>query len=238
MVRSLVAGYEGGAIAVGGVDLELCPGELVAVGGLNGAGKTTLLRCIAGSLRGNGPQVLRGHIVFDGRDITRLPPWARARLGIAFVPDTIKIFPTLTVEENLEVPVPCTGSRSEGAAVLDLIYNTFPVLAHRRRILAGYLSGGERQMLAVSMALLQRPSLLLVDELSLGLAPGLAIELSHKLVRLKEQLGLTVLWVDQFLELIAPLSEKWIVMRNGLIAGQGDGHGFRREEAMELMYGW
>lgn len=237
-VCSLVAGYYGGAVAVAGVDLEIKVGEFVAVGGLNGAGKTTLLRCIAGTLPGSGPEVVRGQISLDGRDITRLSPWTRSRLGIAFVPDSVKIFSTLTVGENLEIPVSRSGFYGDRKQILDLVQDTFPVLGRRRRVLAGYLSGGERQMLAVSMALLQQPSLLLVDELTLGLSPALASELTHKLVQLKQQLELTLLWVDQFLELIAPLSDRWMVMRNGALAGGGNGREFQREKAMELMYGW
>jgi ABC-type branched-subunit amino acid transport system ATPase component len=239
VVRSLVAGYHGGAVAVAEVDLALEPGQFVAIGGLNGAGKTTLLRCIAGTLGGEGPEVLQGRIIFDGRDITRLPPWQRAVLGIAFVPDAVKVFATLSVGENLEVPAARRWiSRREREYVLDLIHDTFPVLGQRRRVLAGYLSGGERQMLAISMALLQNPSLLLIDELTTGLAPALATDLTHKLVQLRDRLGLTLLWVDQFLELVAPLSDRWMVMRSGKVAGTGSGAEFDSEQAMAMMYGW
>lgn len=239
VVKDLVAGYRGGAIAVAGVSLHVEERQFVTIGGLNGAGKTTLLRSIAGALRGDSIRVISGKILLRGRDISALPPWGRARLGIAVIPDNNKVFTTLSVEENLQVPVHMRDQQTEARLyVLSLIHDAFPVLYKRRRVPAAYLSGGERQMLAIAMALLQLPSLLLIDELTMGLSPIIAEELAAKLTELRKHMSITVILVDQFIDMFAPISDRWVIMRSGVIAGEGLGGAFDRDKAIALMYGW
>ena len=174
--------------ALFGVSLEVAAGETVAILGANGAGKTTLLNTIAGVL---APR--RGKVVYRGDPVSGSPAYRLCRRGISMVPEGRKIFPSLTVEENLEVGA-YSGRR--GLWQRDAIYNLFPILRDRARVPGTDLSGGEQQMLAIGRALMSNPDLILMDEISLGLAPLIVQEL-YKVVRAVAEAGTTVILVEQ-----------------------------------------
>jgi branched-chain amino acid transport system ATP-binding protein len=182
----------GGLHALSGVSLTVAQGQFVAIVGPNGAGKTTLFKAISGTVA-----PLSGSITYDGRDLLGVPPWHRAHLGIAHVPEGRQVFSTLTVLENLEMGAyPQTGS-NEWRRSLDRIFALFPVLAERRHQLAGTLSGGEQQMLAIGRGIASSPQLLLLDEPSMGLAPAVADLIFERIAALNREDGITLLLVEQ-----------------------------------------
>ncbi len=222
-VHNLEVTYHRKLVAIRNVSLVVPAGAVVGVIGINGAGKTTLLRAISGFLPGEDAQITEGDIVYQGRSIKGLQPHETCSLGITLVPERDKVFPTLTVAENLAI-ARWRGDSNDGKgrrSIIDRVFEWFPVLAKRRGQLAGYLSGGERQMLAIAMALLNNPSLLLVDEMSLGLAPSVLASLEERLRAIKEELGLTVLLVDQFASIVIRMSDHCYVMENGGIVFDG-----------------
>ncbi len=203
------AGYAE-TIVLEGVSLDLPPGETLAVLGRNGVGKTTLLATIMGHTRLRG-----GHIRLAGQEITALPPYRRARLGIGFVPQEREIFPSLTVEENLLV------AERPGQWSLARVYDFFPSLAERRRNHGDQLSGGEQQMLAIGRALMGNPTVLLMDEPLEGLAPVIVDALLAGLDRLKRDGDLALLLVEQHAELALELAANAIVLDRGVIVFSG-----------------
>ena len=221
-VRQLEVVYHRVATAIQGVSLDVPTGSIVALVGTNGAGKTTTLRAISGFLPSEDANITDGEITFRGRRINGRMPHELARAGIILVPERDKVFATLDIKENLEF-----ASREGGQITLDRILSYFPRLAERQTQLAGYLSGGEKQMLAIGMALLCGPSLLLIDELSLGLAPIVIKELMERLRRVTKELGLTVLLVEQNANAALAISDFGYVMEGGRIVFSGN--------AMELM---
>jgi branched-chain amino acid transport system ATP-binding protein len=221
-VRQLEVVYHRVATAIQGVSLDVPTGSIVALVGTNGAGKTTTLRAISGFLPSEDANITDGEITFRGRRINGRMPHELARAGIILVPERDKVFATLDIKENLEF-----ASREGGQITLDRIIGYFPRLAERQTQLAGYLSGGEKQMLAIGMALLCSPSLLLIDELSLGLAPIVIKELMERLRRVTKELGLTVLLVEQNANAALAISDFGYVMEGGRVVFSGN--------AMELM---
>jgi branched-chain amino acid transport system ATP-binding protein len=221
-VRQLEVVYHRVATAIQGVSLDVPTGSIVALVGTNGAGKTTTLRAISGFLPSEDANITDGEITFRGRRINGRMPHELARAGIILVPERDKVFATLDIKENLEF-----ASREGGQITLDRILSYFPRLAERQTLLAGYLSGGEKQMLAIGMALLCRPSLLLIDELSLGLAPIVIKELMERLRRVTKELGLTVLLVEQNANAALAISDFGYVMEGGRVVFSGN--------AVELM---
>jgi branched-chain amino acid transport system ATP-binding protein len=203
------AGY-GRTVVLDGVSLSLRGGATLAVLGRNGVGKTTLLATIMGHTRLRG-----GSIRFAGREISGLPAYRRARLGIGFVPQEREIFPSLTVEENLLV------AARPGPWALARIYDFFPPLAERRRNRGNQLSGGEQQMLAISRALMGNPTLLLMDEPLEGLAPVIVDALLAGLDRLKREDDLALLLVEQHAQLALELSQAAIILDRGAIVFAG-----------------
>jgi branched-chain amino acid transport system ATP-binding protein len=197
--------------AVEGVTLTVAPGQLVALLGPNGAGKTTTLRAISGFLSSDRAHVSKGAISLGGENITSLTPSSVARRGIALVPESYKVFLTLTVEDNLRV-VAEPGSETE-----KLVYDLFPVLKKRKAQLAGYLSGGERQMLAIARALLLRPSIMLIDEMSFGLAPALAQRLLADVARIAREQQVGVLVVEQNATAALAIADYAYIMERGRI---------------------
>ena len=197
------------------IDLEVRQGELVTLLGANGAGKSTTLRAISGLIAPTG-----GTIEFMGREIHRLKPQAIVKLGIAHCPEGRKIWPEMTVEENLQMGAYSWFSGKKVRQEMDLIFTNFPVLEERRRQLAGTLSGGEQQMLAIGRALMARPALLLLDEPSLGLAP-LMVEKTAAIIREIHRSGTTVLLVEQNLHLALQMADRGYVMEIGRIVLTG-----------------
>jgi branched-chain amino acid transport system ATP-binding protein len=216
-VRQLEVVYHRVATAIQGVSLDVPTGSIVALVGTNGAGKTTTLRAISGFLPSEDANITDGEITFRGRRINGRMPHELARAGIILVPERDKVFATLDIKENLEF-----ASREGGQITLDRILSYFPRLAERQTQLAGYLSGGEKQMLAIGMALLCGPSLLLIDELSLGLAPIVIKELMERLRRVTKELGLTVLLVEQNANAALAISDFGYVMEGGRVVFSGN----------------
>ncbi|HEV2036094.1 MAG TPA: ABC transporter ATP-binding protein [Candidatus Dormibacteraeota bacterium] len=214
--------------AVRGVSFEVDSGETVALIGANGAGKTTLLRTIAGAHRPHG-----GRIVFDGNDVTRVPAHRRVSLGIALVPEGRRLFPGLTVEENLRVAeVPGRRGRWNVQAVLDV----FPLLQPRRRLLAANLSGGEQQAVAIGRALLSNPRLLLLDEVSLGLAPVVVDAVYASLQNVIGE-GTTVLLVEQDLTRALKVAGRVICMLEGRVVLEGQARSLDRDRVVGAYFG-
>ena len=221
-VRGLEVVYNRAAIAIQGVSFAVSMGQLVALLGTNGAGKTTTLRAISGFLGSDDAEISDGTVEYAGEMLNGKAPHEVVRRGITLVPEREKIFETLTVEENLESCVFAPGNRAlTRRAVLDQVFHYFPILSERRRQVAGYLSGGERQMLAIGNALLCAPQLLLVDELSLGLAPLVARQLLEILQRLRAELGLTILLVEQNAAAALQIADYGYVMEHGRIVYEG-----------------
>jgi branched-chain amino acid transport system ATP-binding protein len=212
-----VKAYYGNIIALRGIDVDVNQGEIVALIGANGAGKSTLMMTIFGK-----PRPREGSIVFAGRDITALPTHEIARLNIAQSPEGRRIFPRMTVMENLQMgAVACDG---DTAADLKRVLVLFPRLANRLNQRGGTLSGGEQQMLAIARALMGRPRLLLLDEPSLGLAPLIARQIFDTIRVLNERDGLSVLLVEQNAYHALRLAHRGYVIVNGSITMSGTGH--------------
>lgn len=191
VVRDVRGGYRPDFPILRGIDLEVREGEIVCLIGPNGAGKSTLLKAISGSV----PHV-QGSIVFRGQKITGLPPYQTLQLGIAYVPQGRRVFPWMTVQENLEMGAYTLTHRAAVKRRIEEVFHVFPILAERRRQLAYSLSGGEQQMLAIARGLMLQPRLLMLDEPSLGLAPKGASLVLDKLRELNEN-GVTLLFVEQ-----------------------------------------
>ena len=227
-VRTLASHY-GRIPALKGIDLAVRPGELVSLVGANGAGKTTLLRAISGL---QPPSA--GTVAFAGADITRHAPHRRVRLGIVLVPEGRQVFGPLSVEDNLLLGA-ITRPRTERAHTLEDVYTMFPALAERRRHLAGALSGGQQQMLAIGRALMSRPTLLLLDEPSMGLAPFLVDEVFATIVRLKRG-GTTIFLVDQNARAALAVADRAYVLETGRITLEGTGKALLANPAVQSAY--
>jgi branched-chain amino acid transport system ATP-binding protein len=219
-VEQLEVVYQRVVTAVQGITLFVDPGEIVALLGPNGAGKTTTLRAVSGFIDADDARITDGRIRFQGAPITGASPHVLARRGLVLVPERDKVFESLTVRENL---IASAGRASGDRATVspDRALDYFPALASRRRQLAGYLSGGERQMLAVASALCCQPRILLVDELSLGLAPLVVETLMTLVARLRDELGLAVLLVEQNAGAALAVANSGYVMEHGRIVYDG-----------------
>jgi branched-chain amino acid transport system ATP-binding protein len=222
--------YYGKIVALRGVDIEVNQGEIVTLIGANGAGKSTLMMTICGN-----PRARTGTIVFDGTDITRRPTHEIMRMAIAQAPEGRRIFPRMTVLENLQM-----GAASIGFAHFDedleRIYGIFPILKKRAHQRGGTLSGGEQQMLAIARALISRPRLLLLDEPSLGLAPMIVRQIFTVLRDLNRKEGLTVFLVEQNAYHALKLAHRGYVMVNGLITLSGTGQELLAREEVRAAY--
>ncbi|GGO35834.1 ABC transporter ATP-binding protein [Deinococcus humi] len=206
-----------GAIqAVRGLTLEVNEGEVVTLIGANGAGKTTTLRAVSRILR-----PVTGRILFGGRDITRLPPAEAVKIGIAQSPEGRQVLARQSIQDNLELGAFTRSSRAEMRADIEKMFGRFPRLGERRTQLAGTLSGGEQQMLAIARALMSRPKLLLLDEPSLGLAPIIVREIFAIVRELNEQ-GVTILLVEQNAKLAMQSSHRTYVLEAGQMTFNGN----------------
>ena len=213
-VESLEAGY-GELQVLWGPSFGAERGQLTTIVGANGVGKTTALRAVAGSIRPWG-----GRVLFKGEDVTRLPPHAKAARGLALVPEGRQLFNAMTVEENLEMGAYAKHGKRSYASRLEHVYSIFPRLEQRRRQHAGTFSGGEQQMLAIARGLMSEPDLLVIDELSLGLAPVIVHQIFSTLKKLKEE-GLSILLVEQNVHLAFALSDYAYVVAEGRLFCEG-----------------
>jgi branched-chain amino acid transport system ATP-binding protein len=219
-VTDMAGGY-GDIQVLWGVSVAVDKGHITAVLGRNGAGKTSLLNAIAGFL----PTVDRGTIRLDGRDISGIPPYDRIRAGLGFVQEGKRIFRRRTTEENLLIGGysarrPLRPAKRELRAALDHAYTQFPMLASRRKAVAGSLSGGQQQMLAVAQAMMPGPRVLLLDEPSAGLAPGVAADVFGMVAELKRD-GLAILLVEQVVEQALAIADDVTVMESGRVVRSG-----------------
>ena len=212
-----VHAFYGNIEALKGVDVEVGDGEIVALIGANGAGKSTLLMTICGR-----PRAAAGQIRFDGRDITQLPTYEIVRLGISQAPEGRRIFPAMTVRENLLIGA-TVADPVHFAADLARVFELFPILAERQAQRGGTLSGGEQQMLAIARALMSRPRLLLLDEPSLGLAPLVVKQIFEVIREINRQQHVTVFLVEQNAHHALRLADRGYVMQNGAIVLEGAG---------------
>ena len=222
--------YYGDAQALAGVSLEVPQGSIVAIVGANGAGKSSLIRTIAGIERARA-----GRISFKGRETTRLESHQICDLGIGQVAEGRQVFPTLSVAENLEMGGLLPRARAKAKAALDEVYAMFPRLAERSAQLAGTLSGGEQQMLAIGRCLMGQPELIMFDEPSLGLAPLLVQEVLHTIHVLNER-GLTVLLVEQNVAVSLKISDRAYVLENGRVVMSGSGEELLHDDRVRQAY--
>ncbi|MBB3177141.1 ABC transporter ATP-binding protein [Variovorax sp. Sphag1AA] len=213
-VRDLQVAY-GAAPALWGVSLDVRPGELLCVVGPNGAGKTTLINTIAGILRARG-----GSIRFNGQDITRLPPHRFCEAGIALVPEGRRLFTGMTVLENLELGSYLPRAKAQRRETLDEVISLFPVIREKLASPAGELSGGQQQMVAIARALMARPSLLLLDEPSLGLSPLIVHDMFAAIRRINAS-GMSVLLVEQNVTMAMDVSHRAYVLEEGRVVAEG-----------------
>ena len=207
--------FYGDAQALYGLSLQVREGEVVTLVGANGAGKTTTLRAISGLL-----PVARGDIAFEGRSLLGVPAHRRAELGIALVPEGRELWPQLTVRENLELGAYGKAARRHLSGSLERVYELFPVVKERSRQVAGSMSGGEQQMVAIARALMTRPRLLMLDEPSLGLAPVVVSQVFDTIRRLHAE-GLTILLVEQNLKKALEMADRGYVVETGSISIEG-----------------
>jgi len=229
-VQNLEVVYDDVMLVLRGVSLRVPPGEIVALLGANGAGKTTTLRVVSGLMR-----PARGMVEFDGRRVDRVSAEQLVRLGIAHVPEGRQIFPDLTVRENLRLGA---YTRQDGSAIaedLQRVYQHFPILDQRSGQLAGTLSGGEQQMLAIGRALMAKPRLLLMDEPSLGLAPRLVKEIFRIIEEIRAS-GTTVLLVEQNVHMALTVADYGYVLESGRVALADTSAALRQREEVQRSY--
>jgi branched-chain amino acid transport system ATP-binding protein len=222
--------YYGDSQALYGVNLSVDRGEVVTLVGSNGAGKTTTLRAIAGTR-----PVARGELIFEGGSLRNVPAHQRPRLGIALVPEGRDLWPQLTVLENLELGAFSREARSRRAETLAWVFELFPRLHERVKQLAGSMSGGEQQMVAIARALMSRPRLLMMDEPSLGLAPVVVSQVFATIRRLHGE-GLTILLVEQNLKKALEVADRGYVVETGTISLQGSSAELLANPAVRAAY--
>jgi len=229
-LRSLQAGY-GAVRALRGISFDVKQGAMVALLGANGAGKSTTLKVISGMLR-----PLAGDLHFEGRSLRGMSPTQIVRIGIAHVPEGRKIFKDLAVSENLRMGA---YTRRDSAGIrhdLDMVLDLFPRLRERTKQLGGCLSGGEQQMLAIGRGLMARPSLLLLDEPSLGIAPNLVIDIFAALRKINRERGMTMLIVEQNVHVALKTTTYGYVLQVGKIAVDGESEELRRNKELVTSY--
>jgi branched-chain amino acid transport system ATP-binding protein len=234
-VHNIQIVYGGAIEAVRDVSLQVRPGQIVALLGSNGAGKSTVLKAISGVLDAEDGVIEKGSIQFFGQAIERCPAPAIVRQGMVQVPEGRRLFATLTVDENLVV-----GAHLQNAEQLaqarEYVYNLFPRLADRRQQIAGYLSGGEQQMVAIGRALMSQPKVLALDEPSLGLAPMVVSEIFRCIQQLRDTNGLTILLVEQNASRALAIADYAYIMENGRVVLDGTAEQLRRNADVREFY--
>lgn len=228
-VHDITSGY-GEVQILWGANLAMEEGRLTSLVGANGAGKTTLLRTIMGSLK-----PWEGTVIFDGQDISRLSAHEKAEMGVILVPEGRKLFTDMSVEENLEMGASPKRARDHAKQNLDRVYEMFPRLKERRVQKAGTLSGGEQQMLAVARGIMAEPRVLMIDELSLGLAPVLVLDLFQTLKKLKNE-GLTMMLVEQNVQMALAVSDYGFVLAHGKVDLEGPSSELSENEHVQSAY--
>jgi branched-chain amino acid transport system ATP-binding protein len=228
-VQQLVSGF-GEVQILWGPSIKLEEGKLTSLVGGNGMGKTTLLKTVMGLLR-----PWSGSVLFDGREISRLPAYAKAALGLVLVPEGRQLFTTMSVYENLEMGATAPRARSNMQGNVERIYAMFPRLKERRDQKAGTLSGGEQQMLAVARGIMAEPRVLMIDELSLGLAPVLVLALFDSLKQLRD-MGLTILLVEQNVQMALSISDYGYVLSEGKLELEGPPQQLMKDEHVRAAY--
>jgi branched-chain amino acid transport system ATP-binding protein len=213
-----------------GVSLEVRPGEIVSLIGPNGAGKSTAFKTIVGLVRAKS-----GRVVFDGRDTTGMPPYEILRLGLAYVPQGRIVFPQMTVLENLEMGAYIEQDQTRVQGALQRVYALFPILEQRKRQLAGSLSGGEQQMVAIGRALMTTPKLILLDEPSLGLSPKFVTLIFEKLAEMKHA-GYTMMVVEQNAAKALAVADRGYVLELGQNRFTGAGHALLNDPEVKRLY--
>jgi branched-chain amino acid transport system ATP-binding protein len=228
-IQNLSSGY-GEVQILWDVSLELEAGKLTALVGSNGVGKTTLLRTVVGLLK-----PWQGSVAFDGRDVTRVSPHAKAAQGVVLVPEGRQLFTEMSVRENLEMGAFTKRAQAHFQRNLEWVYDMFPILKERSDQKAGTLSGGEQQMLAVARGLMGQPEILMCDELSLGLAPFLVLNIFEVLQRLKTE-GLTMLLVEQNVQMALAISDYAYVLADGRVELEGPSREVAQSEHVRQAY--
>jgi len=223
--------YYGNIHALKGIELEVNEGEVISLIGANGAGKSTTLMTVSGIVPAK-----KGSIEFKGQDITHMPSDEIVKLGICQVPEGRRIFPYLTVAENLDMGAFLRNDADEIKKDMDYVYSLFPILAERRNQAGGTLSGGEQQMLAISRALMSRPKLLLLDEPSLGLAPIIVKQIFRIIKKINEDQSTTIFIVEQNANLALKAAHRGYVMENGLITLTDTGANLMANEDVKKAY--
>jgi branched-chain amino acid transport system ATP-binding protein len=214
-----------------GVSINVAKGEFVSIVGPNGAGKTTLFKTISGILT-----PMSGSITFEGVDLLSIPPARRPHLGIAHIPEGRQVFPSLTVMDNLEMGAYTEAGRRDWTRNLDRILTWLPVLAERRNQLAGTLSGGEQQMLAIGRGLASSPKLLMLDEPSMGLAPSIADFIFDTLMEIRRESGLTILLVEQRVAEALESADRGYVLEAGRVVLHGTNETLRADDRVRQAY--
>ncbi|CCK78409.1 ABC transporter ATP-binding protein [Desulfobacula toluolica] len=223
--------YYGNIHALKGIDLEVKEGEIISLIGANGAGKSTALMTTSGIVPAK-----RGRIEFKGLDITAMPPEEIVKMGICQVPEGRRIFPYLTVAENLDMGAFLRNDTNNITKDLDYVYTLFPILAERKNQAGGTLSGGEQQMLAISRALMSRPTVLLLDEPSLGLAPLIVKQIFSIIKKINEEQNTTIFIVEQNANLALKKAHRGYVMENGVITLTDTGTNLLANEDVKKAY--
>lgn len=229
-ITGLCAGY-GRLPVLSDVTLRVAKGEFVAIVGPNGAGKTTLFKTISGTVSATS-----GGVHFEGQDLLAVTPAARPHLGIAHVPEGRQVFSSLTVRENLEMGAQTPAGRAAWRDNLEKIHAWFPLLAQRAKSLAGALSGGQQQMLAIARGLASAPKLLMLDEPSMGLSPAIADEIFERIVAIHANAGLTVLLVEQRVAEALHYANRGYVLESGRIALEGSHDELKRNDRVRAAY--
>jgi branched-chain amino acid transport system ATP-binding protein len=230
LALSGVSASYGSVPAVGDVSIEVGEGEAVGLLGANGAGKSTTLRAISGLVR-----LTSGTISFFGTDIASLPPYKITALGIAHVPEGRQVFPEMTVQENLEIGAYVPRAKADRRRSLDLVFSIFPVLAERRRQLAGTMSGGEQQMLAVGRGLMLKPRLIMLDEPSLGLAPVMT-DITFQKIQEIHAMGTAILLVEQNVARALTLVQRAYVLESGKVIMHGPSAELANNKQVQAAY--
>jgi branched-chain amino acid transport system ATP-binding protein len=230
LALSAVSASYGSVPAVADVSIEVKEGEAVGLLGANGAGKSTTLRAISGLVR-----LTSGTISFMGTNIASLPPYKVTELGIAHVPEGRQVFPEMTVQENLEIGAYVPSAKLDRRRTLDLVFNIFPVLAERRRQLAGTMSGGEQQMLAVGRGLMLKPRLLMLDEPSLGLAPVMT-DVTFAKIQEIHAMGTALLLVEQNVARALSLVQRAYVLESGRVTMHGTSAELANNKKVQAAY--